>query len=56
MVKIFEEEEKFAAEVKSSSQTFANVLDKGYRSVLDSLMFGQKCLVQQPAFAQSDEL
>jgi hypothetical protein len=53
MVKIFEEQEEFAAEDKSSSQTFVNVLDKGYRSVLDSLMCGQKCL--QPAFAKSDE-
>jgi hypothetical protein len=35
MVKIFEEQEKFAAEDKSSSQTFVNVLDKGYQSVLD---------------------
>jgi hypothetical protein len=53
MVKIFEEQEAFAAEDKLSSQTFVNVLDKGYRSVLDSLMSGQKCL--QPVFAQSDE-
>jgi hypothetical protein len=53
MVKIFEQQETFAAEDKSSSQTFVNVLDKGHRSVLDSLMCGQKCL--QPAFSQSDE-
>jgi hypothetical protein len=53
MVKVFEGQENFAAEDKSSSQTFVNVLDKGYRSVLDSLMCGQRCL--QPAFAKSDE-
>jgi hypothetical protein len=41
-------EEKFAAEDKLSCQTFVNVLDKVYQSILDSLMSGQRCL--QPAF------
>jgi len=52
LVKIFEQQQRFANEDTSSPLSFLNILDKGYRSVLEALNHGQRCM--QPAYADSD--
>jgi hypothetical protein len=52
-LEFFENKEKFVTNNKLSyQQTFVNVLDKGYPSVLDLFICKQKCF--QDAFAQSN--
>lgn len=43
----------FAKWDQSSSETFLNIFDKGYRCTLEASQMGQRCL--QPTFAQSDQ-